>query len=191
MNKYYPVMLKIENKLCTVIGGGHVAERKVHGLLNSDATVRLVAPEILESIRVISGIEIRNKKYEPQDIIGSFIVIAATNDKDLNKKILSDAAGQGILAMSVDGDGDFINGAVHREGGITIQVSTGVPVLSAHICRNMKLKAYAAAASVLSKYRKRIKYRDYKHLLSRHLLRMAERNPEKYKKKVRSQSVDT
>lgn len=184
MDSYYPVMLRLKNRLCTVIGGGHVAKRKLRGLLDAGAEVRAVAPQMLAGIEKLENIEIRRKKYEPQDLDGSFIVIAATDDAELNKRILSDAAERGMLAMSVEGGGDFINGAVRREGSITVQASSGVPALSAQLCRDLKLTAYAAAAELLSKYRRKIKRGDYEELLSERALRLAAQAPEEYEKLI-------
>lgn len=179
---YYPVMLRLEGKPCTVIGGGRVAARKVRGLLDAGAHVRVVADEF--SADGFDGAELLKKKYEPADIDGSFIVIAATNDAALNERILKDAEKRARLAMSVQGGGDFINGAVRREGSVTLLAGSGVPALSAHICRNLKLSAYAAAAELLSKYRRKIKRGDYEKLLSERALRLAAQAPGEYEKLI-------
>ena len=61
-NKYYPVFLDLEDRVCVVVGGGTVAFRKVEALLANGATVRVVAPEISRSIMRLQGLEIRKKK---------------------------------------------------------------------------------------------------------------------------------
>lgn len=195
MEKYYPVMLRVENKLCTVIGGGNVAARKINGLLGAGARVRVVAPEISESIiRLLSGgadIEIIKRAYVPSDIKGSFVVIAAADDKDVNGAVLRDAAENGVLAMSADGRGDFINGAVKREGQITMQVSTGVPALSRRICRGVRLDGYDAAAKILAKYRKKLGRGGYEALLSEQAVRLAAEDAEAYERLAESAAADT
>ena len=50
----YPINLKIENSLCLVVGGGAVAFRKIRGLLQADAKVRVISPDLLPDLRLLA-----------------------------------------------------------------------------------------------------------------------------------------
>ncbi|MDY3030702.1 MAG: NAD(P)-dependent oxidoreductase [Clostridia bacterium] len=182
MSKRYPVMLDISGRVCTVIGGGKVALRKAAGLAAAGGCVRVAAPEISEGMP--KGTELIRCRYSKELIKGSFIVFAATNDKKLNEKIVEDARSLGILAMSVCGGGDFTNGAVRSEGGVDIQICSGVPALSAELCARLNIDGAANAAEILKKYRKCLGRGEYARLCSEEMLMLAAENPSEYENEV-------
>jgi precorrin-2 dehydrogenase/sirohydrochlorin ferrochelatase len=129
MKKYYPVMLDIEGKKCTVIGGGRVAIRKVESLIECGAIVTVISPEVIaEFERLASGrmVELEKRPYLRGDLRGSFLVFVATDDNEVNKACQQEAEEEGILINVVDVPQlcDFIVPAVHRQGNLTITVST-------------------------------------------------------------------
>ena len=71
----YPVMLNINGKLCTVIGGGKVALHKVKKLSQGGAYVKVISAEFINGFAEFETI---TKKYSPSDIENSFLVISAT-----------------------------------------------------------------------------------------------------------------
>ena len=86
----YPVFLDIAGKLCVVIGGGGVAERKVNGLLEAGAFIRVISPEATEELKTLSRsgrIEWRKKTYSPDDLDRAFLVFAATDDRAVQELI--------------------------------------------------------------------------------------------------------
>ncbi|MDP2921545.1 MAG: bifunctional precorrin-2 dehydrogenase/sirohydrochlorin ferrochelatase [Candidatus Omnitrophota bacterium] len=102
---YYPIALNLKNKRTVVIGGGKVAERKVKTLLQFGARVRVVSPDLtatLERLFKSRRITWFNRVAEPSDVNGSDIVIAATSDTAVNKRISGWAKRQGILINVVD-----------------------------------------------------------------------------------------
>lgn len=155
----YPVMLNVEGKKCVVIGGGSVALRKAAKLRNCGAEVIAVSPEFCGSF---DGIEKIKKRYEPSDIAGSFLVIAATDDKDLNLEIAADAKRQNILVSLADNAeiSDFVSPASRNIGDITLAVSTNgkFPALSKKLCDILSedIGFYNDILPTLEKYREKI-----------------------------------
>jgi glutamyl-tRNA reductase len=130
--KIMPVALLVEGRHCLVVGGGTVAGRKAGALLEAGAEVVLVAPEIgdyTEGLRGRAGLRIEQRPYAPGDLEGRpFVVIAATDDPALNRSILEDCHGRGVLCACPDRgweDGDFISPASFKHGDLTVSVSTG------------------------------------------------------------------
>ncbi|MCH5212627.1 MAG: bifunctional precorrin-2 dehydrogenase/sirohydrochlorin ferrochelatase [Oscillospiraceae bacterium] len=151
----YPVMLNVKGRICTIIGGGAAAMIKAAALVREGAEVRIVSPEIHTDFADINHIA---KKYEKSDLIGSFIVIAATDDEDLNRQIISDAAELGILALNASDpeSSDFIPMAHISNGDVTVAASTGgaYPMLAKKICDDVDIEAYNKICKILKKQRK-------------------------------------
>lgn len=125
----YPISLNIENKLCLVVGGGNVAERKVHSLLECDARVKVVSPAITDGLCELAGagrIEHRCGEYGPEDLDGVFLVIGATDSDQVNGKVAADCFKRGLLVNVVDDppNGNFFVPAVVRRGSLQIAIST-------------------------------------------------------------------
>jgi precorrin-2 dehydrogenase/sirohydrochlorin ferrochelatase len=123
------VSLNIENKLCLVVGGGKVAERKALTLLEYGAQVRLVAPAVTEKLAHLgrSGrITLVRDAYGAGYLEGVFLVIGATDDDAVNASVSSDCMSRGILVNVVDDPprGNFYVPAVVRRGSLQIAVST-------------------------------------------------------------------
>jgi precorrin-2 dehydrogenase/sirohydrochlorin ferrochelatase len=124
------LFLDISGKMCVVVGGGRVAERKVRRLLSSGATVLVVAKALTPFLQKLSEenkIVYKNKDYARSFLSGAFLVIAATSDAAVNRQIGSDARSDGVLANVVDDpeQGDFIVPSLLERGELVIAVSTG------------------------------------------------------------------
>ncbi|HUL30131.1 MAG TPA: bifunctional precorrin-2 dehydrogenase/sirohydrochlorin ferrochelatase [Thermodesulfobacteriota bacterium] len=127
--KYYPINLNIRNKLCVVIGGGRVAERKVKNLLVCGALVRVVSPELTKQLSkwVSQGkIEYTRSEYRTSHLKSAFLVYAATSDRKVNAEIARDAVQRRLLVNVADSakESTFILPAVFRKGGVSFAVST-------------------------------------------------------------------
>src|SRR5437868_5585794 len=99
MSRLYPINLDIERRLCVVIGGGVVAERKVSGLLEAGADVLVVSPDATSGLRdyAASGaIRHREGRYAPEDLVGACLVFAATNVRETNMQVARDAQRLGV-----------------------------------------------------------------------------------------------
>ena len=125
---YYPIQLNIKGKQVLIIGGGKVAQRKLAGLLDADAQITIVSPEITDRIREYcqSGKVIwKQKSFTKDDLEGAFLVIAATNDPETNKAVKRFVSTQQLLLMVDDPEeSDFILPAVMNRGRLTLTVST-------------------------------------------------------------------
>ena len=137
---YYPVFLNLKDKICVVIGGGKVAERKIKSLLDCEAHIKLISPEITEDLKKLwqeKKIEWEQRKYKEGDLKGAFLVIAATSDKEVQKKIFKEAEERRIFCNVVDVPElcTFIVPSVIRRGELCIAISTSgaSPALSRRI----------------------------------------------------------
>lgn len=137
---FYPVFLDLRGRRAVVIGGGAVAEQKVLGLLAAGAHVTVVSPETtprLAELAVAGGIDLRRRPYRSGDLAGAWLAIAGTDDRAANARVWAEAEREGVLLNAVD-DLDhcsFIAPAIHREGDITVAVSTAgkSPALAARL----------------------------------------------------------
>lgn len=166
MAKYYPVSLALENKKCLVAGAGKVAERKTRRLLECGASVSVVGEAITPGLNALwkkKKILFKNKKFGLSDLSGAYLVIAATDDRDINSAISSYCLGRGILINVVDSpkESSFILPSIVRKGDLTIAVSTeGIsPALSRKIRMDLERKfgpEYARFLRVMKKLRPRM-----------------------------------
>jgi siroheme synthase-like protein len=126
---YYPVSLDLTNRPCLVVGAGPVAARKVRGLLDSGALVTVIAPDISEDMRSLAPeLEaLEPRAFRPDDVTGFRLVVTATGDPAVDGAVAAEADAAGVWANSADDPVhcSFILPAVHRDGAVTIAVSTG------------------------------------------------------------------
>ena len=125
----FPAFLKLQGRLAVVVGGGSLAEQKIPGLLQAGAQVRVVAPCI--SARVgewvrDNTVEWRAKGFAGEDLLGAFLVVAATSLKDLNAAVFQEAEKRNILCNAVDDieNCHFYYGSVVQRGDLQIAIST-------------------------------------------------------------------
>ncbi len=140
----YPVILQLRGRRAVVVGGGNVAARKIHGLLEAGADVVVIAPEAAPDIEALAAKEAivwKRKRFDPNDLAGAFLVIAATSDREVNEAVAR-AAEPGQLLNIVDDPErcDFHVPAVIRRGPLMISVSTGgaSPALARRIRRELE-----------------------------------------------------
>ena len=109
-----------------VVGGGPVALEKVHGLLECDARVTVVAPQVQEELRQLP-VNLALRAFEPADVDGSLLVIAATDDREVNRAVSVAAAERSTLCNVADDPElcSFILPALVRRDPIVVGVSTG------------------------------------------------------------------
>jgi len=114
---------------CLVVGGGPVALEKAEGLLNCDADVTIVAPEAVAEVRALAAqgraTWIR-RDYEPADIDGRRLVIAATSDTELNRRVHADAESRDVFVNVADVPElcTFILPAIVRTDPVSIAITT-------------------------------------------------------------------
>ena len=114
--------LDLRGRDCLVVGGGRVATEKVHGLLDCDARVTVVAPQVDDELRRLP-VHVVERHFDAADAEGRFLVIAATNDRAVNR-----AVSQAAHLVNVADDPElcnFILPAIVRRDPIVVGVSTG------------------------------------------------------------------
>src|SRR5437588_2753696 len=126
---FYIACLRLSGRRCVVIGGGEVGLEKVEGLLLCDGDVTLVAPEAhpqLVQLALEGSLRWERRVYEPSDLDGCLIAIAATDDTDVNIRVFEDAEQRAMLVNVVDVPPlcNFILPAIVRTGPIAIAIST-------------------------------------------------------------------
>ncbi len=141
----YPVVLSVADRRCLVVGGGPVAARRVAGLLRSGAKVTVVAPRMDGAIATqadrhaghhpTSGspvergptLDLEHRPYRSGEAGGYQLVITATGVPEVDRLVVADALAGGVLVNCADGanPGDFRLPSVHRDGPVTVAVSTG------------------------------------------------------------------
>ncbi len=102
---YFPINVDIDNRPCTVIGGGPVAERKVKGLLACHGKVTVISPEVtteLADMAARSMIKWHARVYAKGDLSHSFLVIAATDDEYVQERVYDEALAANILLNVAD-----------------------------------------------------------------------------------------
>ena len=163
--KVYPVNLNLENKKCFVVGGGKVAARKISGLLDSGAKVEVISPEVCEEILNLATqkkITLIQEKYSAEKILDGVILIAATNNLELNKKILADGRRKNFLVNVVEGESDFfVPSKIQRENFLlTISTSGTSPAFSKFVRENLERefdKNFVEGLKIISEYRQEVK----------------------------------
>ena len=126
---FYIACLRLSERRCVVVGGGDVGLEKVEGLLACDAAVTLVAPSAhpeLERLAAEGSIAWLAREYNRGDLEGSFLVIAATNDSEVNIAVHEHAEARTMLVNVVDVPPlcNFILPAIVRSGPLAIAIST-------------------------------------------------------------------
>src|SRR4051794_18354571 len=125
----YMACLRLSGRRCVVVGGGDVGLEKVEGLLACAGEVTLVSPKAIEPLRELAdegSIRWERREYERSDLEGTFIVIAATGDTDVNIRVFEDAERRAMLVNVVDVPPlcNFILPAIIRSGPLAIAIST-------------------------------------------------------------------
>jgi len=170
MAHLYPIYLNLAGKNCLVVGGGKVAERKVATLLEYEAQIRLVSPEIGSNLAAWANlklIELRARLFTPEDLEDIFLVFAATGDQAINKNITSLCREKGILVNAVDDppNCDFYVPSILRRNSLCLAISTEgkSPLLAAKLRRELEKfipEEYGDWVDILGDLREQIKDSD-------------------------------
>lgn len=129
MPRYYPVMLDVHARPAIVIGGDKIAAEKAAALAASGARVSVLSPEFGADVLALAErgrVTLCAKSYEPGDLAGAFVVVAATTDPALIEAIWQETQerGQPVNIVDVPRYCTFIVPSILRRGKLTIAVST-------------------------------------------------------------------
>ena len=165
----YPVNLDLKSRRCVVVGGGAVAERKAETLLDFGAALVVIAPELTPRLHDLAAerlVEHVAGKYTSGMLEGAFLVIAATDDREINKAVSSEAQRLGILVNVVDEPElcTFFVPAIVRRGDFIISVSTSgkSPALARRVREELEARfgpEYGEFADLLGELRGELKAR--------------------------------
>lgn len=164
--KLYPLNLNIENKNCVVIGGGEVALRKIQGLLAAGAKVKVIAPEVCAGVEELfqhGKISLIRENFS-EDLLGDeIILIAATNNPEVNRQAAESAQSKKILVNVVQGAfGNFFVPSSIRRGDLLLTISTGSnsPAFSKFLRQMLEEELgenFGAGLEIISHYRREVK----------------------------------
>ena len=160
----YPITLvDLGNTCCVVVGGGEVAARKVASLREAGARPLVISPALCDALqrRVETGeLDVTAREYQPGDLTGVRLVIAATDDPEVNEAVWREAQAAGCLVNVVDDPGrcNFHVPATVRRGALTLSISTGgnSPLLARRIRQVLEEQfdtAYQAYLDLLGRLR--------------------------------------
>ena len=135
MNMWFPLFVNLENKKILVIGGGKIAYKKITKILEYSANVTIVAEKIeeekllqLENVKIVDNKRIENDKDIIEELVKDyFLVIAATNDEELNENIAKICDSRGILINNISSKTEMnaMFGGIVKNDEFQIAVSTG------------------------------------------------------------------
>ena len=125
----YAVFLALQGRKCVVVGAGDVGERKIDGLLDSGAEVVVIGPEATSEVRARARdgrIAWIDREYAAGDLDGAFLAIAATDDREVNKRVAEEAAERRVLLNVVDDPElcTFTAPSLLKRGDLTVAIST-------------------------------------------------------------------
>jgi uroporphyrin-III C-methyltransferase/precorrin-2 dehydrogenase/sirohydrochlorin ferrochelatase len=165
--QYFPVFFDLKGKRCLVIGGGDVAARKVSLLFRAGAEVKVISPELCESLqnRVANGeISHEARSFEDADIDACVLIVAGTDDQAVNKRVSELAHAKCIPVNVVDQPAlcSFIVPSIIDRSPVQVAVSTGgaSPVLARLLRARLETlipSAYGRLASLMNEFRDKVK----------------------------------
>jgi precorrin-2 dehydrogenase/sirohydrochlorin ferrochelatase len=141
----FPLFLKLEDRPCLVVGAGTIAASKISSLLEAGARVTVVAQGASDELQKPAAegkFRWLAREFEVGDLVGVFLVIAATSDSAVNRAVFLEAQRLGILCNAVDDppNCDFYFPAVVRRGDLQIAISTSgqSPALAQRLRRELE-----------------------------------------------------
>jgi siroheme synthase-like protein len=120
----FPVFLKLAGRRVLVVGGGPVAAGKLRALLDAEAAVTVVAPDVVDAIAA-APVDVLRRAFQPEDLDGAWYVVAAA-PPDVNRAVAAAAHARGLFVNAVDDieNASAYAGAVLQRAGVTIALST-------------------------------------------------------------------
>jgi len=166
---FLPVYIDIRGQRCLVVGGGEIAARKASLLAKAGGKIDVVAEEVSSGLRsVLASCEgqIFERRYQTSDLDGAKIVIAATNDEQINRQVSEEAKDRDLPVNVVDNPQlcSFILPAIIDRSPVVVAVSSGgqSPVLARLIRAKLETTipaSYGRLAKLVGAARDKVKER--------------------------------
>jgi precorrin-2 dehydrogenase/sirohydrochlorin ferrochelatase len=136
----FPMFVKLQGRPVLVVGAGKIGEAKIRALLETGASIRVVALEASQVVREWSRsgvIVLEERAFAPADLDGAFLAVIATSVRELNETAYAEAQKRGVLCNVVDvpEQCDFYYPAIVQRGDLQIAISTSgqSPALARHL----------------------------------------------------------
>lgn len=165
--KHFPLFFDLHGQHCLVVGGGTVALRKANLLSNAGAIIHVVSPEVIDDLAFIadkSQGSVNRRHYSSCDLTDKTLVIAATNDRQVNQLVSVEAKANNQPVNVVDDPElcSFILPSIIDRSPLTIAVSSGgaSPILARMIrsrIESMIPSAYGRLAEFVGQFRDKVK----------------------------------
>lgn len=162
----FPMFVKLQGKPVLVVGAGKVGEPKIRALLETGASIRVIALEASESVRDWSHaglVVLEERAFVPADLDGLFLAVVATSNRELNRVAYTEAKRRGVLCNVVDvpEQCDFYYPAIVQRGDLQIAISTSgqSPALARHLREQLEKQfgpAYADWVAELGETRRAV-----------------------------------
>ena len=135
-----PLFLHLDDQPCLVVGGGSVAARKAEALARTGARITVVAPRTGPAISKLAAdgrLRIEERRFVDEDVRGVLLAIAATGDREVNRRVFEACRSRGVLVNTVDDPSlcTVTFPAIVDRGPVTVAVSTGgsAPALARYL----------------------------------------------------------
>ena len=168
-HKYMPISVSLKDRSCLIVGGGPVALRKVEILLEYDTAITVIAPEVQDKLEYHAErgrITLEKREYRPSEAGSYGVVICATDDAELNRRVHEDARETGAQVNVADDPQhcDFIFPAVLRRDCLTTAISTDgkAPFVSGHlrlVLENVFPKHWTRLMKLATSFRRKVRDR--------------------------------
>jgi len=166
MERLFPIYVKLGGRRVLVVGAGAVAEEKILGLVDTGATIKVVALAASQRVQEWAAaglVALEERAFEARDLDGVFLAVVATRSEPVGKRVFQDAQARGVLINVVDvpEQCDFFYPAVVRRGDLQIAVSTAgqSPSLAQRLRQQLERQfgeGYAAWVAELGDTRRRV-----------------------------------
>lgn len=152
---FFPIFVNLQNKKCIVIGGGTVAERKLEQLLQYNAEITVISPEVTSNIEKLAESNLLTwikKQYQNGDLNGASLVFATADNDAVNHEASREASAAGALINVADDpdECDFIYPSIIKRGDLTIAISTGGK--SPALCKKIRVQLQEVIGPEYEKY---------------------------------------
>jgi precorrin-2 dehydrogenase/sirohydrochlorin ferrochelatase len=157
--RYYPIFVDLRGLRCAVVGGGRVAERKVHALLRAGARVHVISPSLTPRLALLAArkkIDLTPRAYRSGDLEGPAsarpdgsralrpgLVFATTDNPETQRAVRKDAEKIGALVNAADDarESDFLVPASFAQGDLLVAISTSgsSPALARRLRRQLQV----------------------------------------------------
>ena len=163
----YPVNLVVAGRRCVVVGAGRIAARKIEALLEADAEVQVVAPDVGSSVRAWADarrLTLAERGFEPADLDAAWLAIAATDESAVNRAVFAAGEARRVWVNAADDPANcsFTLMSVVRRGDLVVTIGTNgrSPALAAYLKERLSDEVgpeYETLLGVLSEAREEMR----------------------------------